>query len=284
VLASPELQNLGKGTALKVYADNVGYSETIGAREKMEDALVLLSRAKWRLYAVLDGHGGPQTSQFVSRYFARVMTSVKFSAFSDIETVCTRLQQILFKKHVSAGAAFAAVILAKRQLCVAHLGATRVLRVLRNGNVIQLTSDHKACERREMELIKSNKSFVSDGRVEGQAPVSRSLGDFAISGIVRTPEVQILTLGEDDSRLVIACESVFDVLDNEVVGRIVTQEPDIHKAAAIVKYVTLASRSIENISVVVVDVTETKRSGKRRVPSNGSAGSLPEAPGGLEPT
>jgi serine/threonine protein phosphatase PrpC len=254
VLASPELQRLGKGSALKIYASDVGYSETIGVRNTMEDALVLISGSRWRVYVLVDGHGGSRCAHLVARYFAGAMASVKFDGFSDTTAVCARLQHLLAKKQVTDGAVFAATIIAQDQLCVAHLGGCRVLRIRRDGTVSQLTQDHKATERREMELIKKHGSFVLHGRLEGHLVVSRALGDFAIRGVIRKPDTAIFTLGKDDWRLVIACDSVCDVLDNEIVAKIVHQEPDVHRAAAIVKYITVASRSIANVSVIVIDV------------------------------
>jgi serine/threonine protein phosphatase PrpC len=256
ILASPELQPHGKGTAAKIFATDVGYSETIGVRAAMEDALVLISGTRWRVYVVIDGHGGATTAHLIGRYWAGTMAAINFRVLTDITKLCVRLQQLLLKKKVQDGACFAAVLICQRKLCVAHLGDCRVLRVLTDGTVVQLTTDHKANERKEMELVKKNESFVSNGRVEGHLAVSRSLGDFATRGIVRTPDVSMFDLDEDDWRLVIGCDGVFDVLDNGLVTQIVMEEPDVHRAAAIIKHVVIASRSLDNVSVVVIDSSQ----------------------------
>jgi serine/threonine protein phosphatase PrpC/Leucine-rich repeat (LRR) protein len=256
VLSSPDLQRLAKGTAAKVFAPDVGYSETIGSRDEMEDALVLISGGPWRVYAVVDGHGGGTTAQVVGRFWAATMAAVGFKALADVKTVCIGLQQLLAKKQVQDGAVLAAVVIAERRMCVAHLGDSRVLRVLRDGTVLQLTNDHKASDRREMELIKKSGSFIVNGRVEGHLAVSRALGDFAIRGIGRVPDVATYDLDADDWRIVIACDGVFDVLENGLVARIVREETDVHRAAAVIKHMTIASRSTDNVSVVVVDVSQ----------------------------
>jgi serine/threonine protein phosphatase PrpC len=45
-------------------------------------------------------------------------------------------------------------------------------------------------------------------------------------------------------------------LENEMLAQVVIEEPDVHKAAAIIKHMTMASRSMDNVSVVVVDIEE----------------------------
>jgi protein phosphatase PTC1 len=125
--------------------------------------------------------------------------------------------------------------------------------VLRDGTVIQLTSDHKAAERREMELVRKNESYILNGRVEGILAVSRSLGDFTVKGVVRTPDVSMLDLDDDDWRLVIGCDGVFDVLDNWTIAAIVKEVPDVHRAAAVIMHLVVALQSQDNVSVVVVD-------------------------------
>jgi serine/threonine protein phosphatase PrpC len=253
VLATPDFQALGTGPEAKVYATDVGYSEAVGNRDSMEDALVLASAVGSRIYAVVDGHGGYLAAHLISRHFAQALEWANL----DISLACEGLhQQILWKHRVLDGAVFAAAVITDREVCVGHIGDSRVLRVMRNGIVFQMTADHKASERREMELIRNNGSFVANGRVEGRLAVSRSLGDFIIKGVVRKPDITRFTLDEKDWRLVIACDGVFDVLDNDVIARIVIQEPDVHRAAAIVKYVALASMTSDNVSVIVVDVAD----------------------------
>jgi hypothetical protein len=190
VLATPEFQELAKGTVSKVYATDVGYSETIGTRDTMEDALVLISGVRYRVYAVVDGHGGSAAAHLIARFFKRTMAGLSFSKPEDIRAVCAQLDSMLWKKKVRDGATSALVVLAGRRLSVAHLGDSRV------GTVVQLTIDHKASERREMELIKKNGSFVAGGRLEGHLAVSRAFGDFRIRGGCENTRDKYVQLGE----------------------------------------------------------------------------------------
>jgi serine/threonine protein phosphatase PrpC len=53
---------------------------------------------------------------------------------------------------------------------------------------------------------------------------------------------------------VIGCDGVFDVLENDLVGRLATEERDIHRAAALIKHVAISRRSLDNVSVIVIDL------------------------------
>jgi serine/threonine protein phosphatase PrpC len=258
VLACPEFLPMCKGTAAKLFATDVGYSETIGTRVSMEDTLVLMSGPRFRVYGVVDGHGGSGTAHVLARGFASAMNGVNFSKLGDIRAVCDRLEQLVAKRRPQGGAVFAFVVIARRKLAVANLGDCRVLRIKRDGTVVQLTVDHKACERREMEMVKKNGSFVANERVEGHLAVTRSFGDLNVRGLGRTPDVRMVALDADDWRFVIACDGVFDVLENERVAKIVSDEPDVHRAAAAVKHAAIASRSSDNVSVVVIGASPRK--------------------------
>lgn len=66
----------------------------------------------------------------------------------------------------------------------AHLSDARALIVLDDGNAREITKDHKQTSRSEFERIHDmNGIFSKDNRVDGVLAMSRSIGDFEVSGV-----------------------------------------------------------------------------------------------------
>jgi serine/threonine protein phosphatase PrpC len=105
-------------------------------------------------------------------------------------------------------------------------------------------------------LVKENRSFVDKNRTAGVLPISRAIGDFGIRGVSRIPAMTKWNRQEDDFRLVLACDGVFDVIENDEVRPIIGQQKDVAKAAYLLRNIAFARGSQDNISVLVVDLTE----------------------------
>jgi protein phosphatase len=254
VLASKEFFSLATGSAAKYFAEEVGYSETIGSRKDMEDALVVGHHGKMSFYAVIDGHGGCNAAHIIARYLQSAFDAVGFERFDDVHAVFRHIEQFMFQKKVSDGAVVALAMMQGDELGVAHLGDARVLLIRRNGDVACLTRDHKATDAREIELVKQRGTFVANGRLQGALAVARSMGDFAMNGVLHQADLTVVQLDQSAFRLIIGCDGVFDVLENDLVGRLAVEELDIHRAAALIKHVAVSRRSLDNVSVMVIDL------------------------------
>ena len=88
------------------------------------------------------------------------------------------------------------------------------------------TTDHKPWDKVELERIKGAGGYVMDGRVMGGLAVSRALGDYeykAVDGkgpteqpVSAEPEVTAKERAhQEDQFVVLACDGVWDVMDNE---------------------------------------------------------------------
>jgi serine/threonine protein phosphatase PrpC/Leucine-rich repeat (LRR) protein len=245
---------MAKGVAVKYFSDDTGYSEAIGGRTEMQDALVISHGKKMSVYGVVDGHGGAVASHTIARYLPMAFQKVGMSKFDDIHAVFKYMGQLLFQLKVADGAVIGLAVFRGTRLGVAHMGDVRILMVQTDGEVRALTKDHKASDREEIHRLKENRSFIRNGRVHGTLAVSRTMGDFVVNGVLRKADLSVIKLDANCYRVVIACDGVFDVLDNQTVAKLVMEEPDVHRAAALIKHVTRPCNSTDNISVVVVDV------------------------------
>jgi protein phosphatase PTC1 len=254
VLASKEFFPLATGSAAKYFAEEVGYSETIGSRRDMEDALIVGQSGKTSFYAVIDGHGGCSAAHMIARYLQNSFDEVGFEKFEDVHAAFRHIEQFMYQKKVSDGAVVALAMIQGDQLGVAHLGDARVLLISRNGHVTCRTRDHKATDAKEIELVKQRGTFVSNGRLQGTLAVARSMGDFAIRGVLHKADLTVLQLDQSAFHLVIGCDGVFAVLEKDLVGRLAIEERDVHRAAALIKHVAISRRSLDNVSVMAIDL------------------------------
>lgn len=104
------------------------------------------------------------------------------------------------------------------------------------GVTIALTEDHKPNNADEKQRIEKAGGFVAMDRVNGELAMSRALGDFRYKRdsklqaheypVICYPDVAVhKRSGRRDEVLVLACDGVFDVMENNEVRMLVTMWP-----------------------------------------------------------
>ena len=241
-------------------SDAVGYSEMCGVRESMEDAIVIREDIKddISLYSVIDGHGGTRTSTISAYRLARY--ALDNAALTDefAHDVIIHLNDAIKKMDYPDGATVVMALRQGNQMMTVHLGDARAIIVKHDGSVKFETDDHKPFKRREYERIRDSGSRVTAGRTHGILAVTRSLGDFRIPGVGYEPEINHFEIEPDDKWLVMACDGVWDVITSELCGTICATATDPCHLAVDIKNMAYASGSLDNISVIVVDLTRVK--------------------------
>eukprot|EP00931_Biecheleriopsis_adriatica_P088681 TRINITY_DN62951_c0_g1_i1.p1 TRINITY_DN62951_c0_g1~~TRINITY_DN62951_c0_g1_i1.p1 ORF type:complete len:426 (+),score=84.15 TRINITY_DN62951_c0_g1_i1:127-1404(+) len=224
-----------------------------GWRRTHEDAHILCSlqgatgsEGSPGVFAVLDGHGGQAAAAEGSslleerlKEVALVGTLAPAEASRKLEEVfidCdSRLRQNLQAEDRSGSTVVASVITQPKpdEYCVhlAHAGDSRA--VLYAGGRLHCSQDHKPNREDETRRIEAAGGSVSQGplgggpmRVDGALAVSRALGDFhfkpagmdpAKCKVSAVPEVQTIEGCLAGDWLLLACDGVFDVMENEEV-------------------------------------------------------------------
>ena len=100
----------------------------------------------------------------------------------------------------------------------------------KHNAAISLTEDHKPSIPEESARISAAGGFVMYDRVNGELAMSRAIGDFRYKNdpsinddsqyqVICYPDVAVHSRsGKCDQMLVLACDGVFDVLNNSEVG------------------------------------------------------------------
>ena len=258
ITASLEVMRAKKQNSVKFFSSGVGYSSTIGRKAHMEDSMIVFRSSvpeRWSFYGMLDGHGGRQTAIQGSSLLQMVLMR-ELKEIDDVVGLIARTDKHMWKKNIGHddGACVLLAMIRGRELGIANLGDCRAVLVKKNCRARQITTDHKASDRGEIERAKESGAFLRGGRLEGLIATTRTIGDYNIHSINKTPDVFKLTLADDDFRLVIACDGMYDVLTNEDVAQIVTSEPDVYKAATLLRQAAVAYGSCDNISALVIDI------------------------------
>ncbi|CAO1614798.1 unnamed protein product [Parajaminaea phylloscopi] len=162
----------------------------------------------------------------------------------------------------------------RRVLYTANVGDARAV-LSRKGHAVRLTYDHKASDAQEAKRITDAGGFVMNNRVNAVLAVTRSLGDSAMKKfVVGAPYTTETTLTDDDSFLIVACDGLWDVTDDQDAVDLIANVHDPQQAAQTLLQHALSNFSTDNTSVMVV-----KFNADGSTPA-GKAGSAGRAEGG----
>ena len=184
-------------------------------------------------------------------------------------------------EHKAHGSTATTTLVLGDRLYCANVGDSRVL-LCRGKTGIPLTVDHKPSRPDEQARIKSAGGFVINGRVMGELAVSRAFGDadfkqgissalqeegmelpadtdadFEKPLIVAEPEVQSIVLVPEDRYLLLGCDGLFDVFQNDDLCAFICAEMDQHGdvqkcASALTNEAIRQRNSRDNVSVIIV--------------------------------
>jgi protein phosphatase 1L len=257
-----------------------GISEEIGWRRSMEDEHAVYRDDAREFFAadVYDGHGGKEPARIASRtltpYFMQAWVSktqtpsaIRHRESKLLREAYMRVDAHIAENGVEGGATAANFYILGERFMAANAGDTRVIMGVEEG-VLLLTEDHKAGLSEEKERVEGlGGEVIVHGvpRVQGILAVSRALGDTMLKPYVTAePRVVEGCLGVENDYAVLACDGVWDVLTPEEVIDIVRSAADPELAARAVSRLALDKGSMDNITVISVDLRVHTRRLKRR--------------------
>jgi serine/threonine protein phosphatase PrpC len=140
-----------------------------------------------------------------------------------------------------------------RKLYTANCGDARVV-INQGGKAQRLTYDHKASDQQEVKRITDKGGFVTYNRVNGILSVTRAFGDHAMKEwVISTPYQTEVTLTDEHTHLILACDGVWDVLsDQDSVDLIKDDQTSAQEMSEKLLKTSLQKGSTDNISVMVI--------------------------------
>ncbi|KAG8893679.1 Protein phosphatase 2C 1 [Tulasnella sp. 403] len=147
----------------------------------------------------------------------------------------------------------------RRVLYTANAGDARAV-LSRKGRAVRLTYDHKGNDKREVRRIQEAGGFVLNNRVNGVLAVTRSLGDSAMKEyVVGSPYTSEMELTNDDEFLIIACDGLWDVVEDQSAVDLVQDTKHALEAARKLVQHALDNFSHDNVTVLVVKFNVAKK-------------------------
>ncbi|CAD6193896.1 unnamed protein product [Caenorhabditis auriculariae] len=253
----------GQGNGLK-YA----MSSMQGWRVDMEDAHVVeVSMAdrepykEWSFFAVFDGHAGSLAADDAAQnilqtlidteQFEKVTASLK-SNNGVLSDECLKLMEEGIKHGFlslderirqkldtnRSGSTAVCAILTPTHIIIANLGDSRAV-LSRSQEPAFGTEDHKPYNDKERQRIEEAGGSVMIQRINGSLAVSRAFGDFEYKNVPGLPAVQQLVSPEPDvyvlkrnhekdEFMVLACDGVYDVMENDELANFVRGRLNVH--------------------------------------------------------
>lgn len=133
-------------------------------------------------------------------------------------------------RYERSGSTCIVVIVTPSHIICANAGDSRAI-LRRAGKALPLSFDHKPNNAPELERINHAKGFVKCKRVDGDLAVSRGLGDFTYKSnevlrvdqqkVIPNPEFVTYPRKKEDEFMILACDGIWDVTNNEECGSFV---------------------------------------------------------------
>ncbi|KAF8483179.1 phosphatase 2C-like domain-containing protein [Gautieria morchelliformis] len=140
----------------------------------------------------------------------------------------------------------------RRVLYTANVGDARAV-LSRAGKAVRLTYDHKGSDKQEAKRIMDAGGFVMNNRVNGVLAVTRSLGDSSMKEfVVGSPYTTETELSDEDEFLVIACDGLWDVAEDQKVVDLVRHIQDPQEASSVLLKFAMDNHTSDNVTVLVV--------------------------------
>jgi len=225
---------------------NAGSFSNKGKNDYNEDRVVVLKPLPEdnasHFFAVYDGHGGTAASTYCQKHLhTNVATYEKYATNKKeafIEGYKATDKKFL-KKMEDCGTTAVSCLITQdaKKIIVANAGDSRCI-LSSGGKAVAISEEHKLGNPNEKKRIKEadhtveTETILQDGkryqltRVDGQIAVSRAIGDGDFKDGDGPPEKQAITCVPDvyerdvkpaDQFLVLACDGVWDVMENQEV-------------------------------------------------------------------
>uniref|UniRef100_A0A0D6QVK3 protein-serine/threonine phosphatase n=1 Tax=Araucaria cunninghamii TaxID=56994 RepID=A0A0D6QVK3_ARACU len=176
----------------------------------------------------------------------------------------------------TVGTTAVVAVVGSHNIIVANCGDSRAV-LCRDGVAVPLSDDHKPYRPDEMARIESAGGRViywNGHRVFGVLAMSRAIGDKYLKPyVISEPEVTVTERTDGDECLILASDGLWDVLSNEIVCDVARKclsgllpsegmrslsdnggDSPSSAAASLLTKLAFAKGSLDNISVIVVDL------------------------------
>ncbi|KAK3160660.1 hypothetical protein QOZ80_1BG0062650 [Eleusine coracana subsp. coracana] len=259
----------------------------IGPRRYMEDEHIRIDDLSGQLgsllmpsafYGVFDGHGGSDAASYMKNHAMRIFfEDADFPQVLQVdEMFAESVENLIFKAFLradlaladdsiinrSAGTTALTALVLGRELLVANAGDCRAV-LCRKGEAVEMSRDHRPTYDAERRRVIESGGYIEDGYLNGVLSVTRALGDWDLklpqgsqSPLIAEPEIQRITLTEDDEFLIIGCDGIWDVMTSQqavtTVRKGLRRHDDPDRCARELAMEAKRLQTFDNLTVIIV--------------------------------
>ena len=194
--------------------------------------------------AIFDSRSSGKVASAGSCALKKLINSRSIEFTSDFfSEVCNSIGEVLHNKSIFDGSSIAITMVNNRDIYYTTVGDMKI--IISNGQ-----KDGFRFIQKDIESGRNcgNKTF-------GQLSISKIVGDYLVYGTDISPEVNSLSLNDDDRFVVMICAAVYEMLSYDQFGEIFSVCENANEIASAIKSTTIGNMSSDNISVVVIDVS-----------------------------
>ena len=242
------------------YMYDFGYLACQGTRKTMEDYLSItghiLGDKHSALFAIYDGHGGSNCSQYCSEHFSSIFASKykqNHNVLDIINSTITDVNQECMSKWPEQGTTLSLLFCDNNDITIANLGDSKVMLFQKGQKPVCATVDHRISNKVERDLVeKRNKWAIYADKICGRLSLSRCIGDKPYDDCLsREPNVYKLKK-EKGLRIVMASDGIWDFVREEEINKIVWSCNSPVEASKQIKNAATRRFSRDNMSVIVI--------------------------------
>ena len=236
--------------------DSIGYSEFIGKRPEMEDAIIIRKNFKENLhfFGIFDGHGGSNTARLAAATFPDLFYNYQEINQETINEVINNFQNKLLLSNEESGSTMQLIFIKPKSIIISQLGDSKTI-IIKKNNLIKFSTIEQIPEnRKELERLRNDKIKLGKMRTSGFLAMSSSLADFQVKGVNHIPETIELLIESDDKWLISACDGLWDDFKNLDVCKLIENCNNPAKIATLLRDEAYSRGSEDNISVIVIDL------------------------------
>lgn len=215
-------------------------------------------------FAIYDGHLGRGAARFAARNLHEILRAHLEQGEDYVQaTTATFLEidRLMAEARVEGGTTAVIVLIDQRKLVVANVGDSRAI-LDRGGQALRLSRDHKPDTPEERERIEGFRGRISDSNIKtiGAMALSRVLGNKSrhlVSEVLSAePHIEERDLDGQDRRLILACDGVWDEVDDQEAVDVIKEIEDPQEASRKLLRTARKKGSTDNISIIVVNLSQ----------------------------
>eukprot|EP00041_Stephanoeca_diplocostata_P018203 m.379458 g.379458 ORF g.379458 m.379458 type:complete len:257 (-) comp20953_c0_seq5:3472-4242(-) len=156
------------------------------------------------------------------------------------------------REALTCGATACAVLVREKKLYVAWLGDSQAM-LCRKAGPVQLMVPHKPNNEDEKQRIEAAGGVVvwyGAWRVNGVLSVARAIGDKKLKEwVIGDPDVKEFDLDGTEEYLILACDGLWDVMDEDTVHTFITEWRASHDSVEVLQPVSISCLSHGSLNV-----------------------------------